>query len=120
MKLYVIVRNDIRPGLQIAQSCHALRLFSAEHPEVDQAWYTGSNNLVVLQVANKEALVKLAYDLTCKGANVSIFREPDLHDEPTALAVGPLGEKHLSTLPLALRGVVGASVPEVDHAGSFI
>ena len=103
MKMYVVVRADLSPGLQVAQSCHALRLFVDEHPEVDQAWYRSSNNLVVLQSSSKEELAKLAYELTKAGVEVSLFREPDLGDELTAVAVSPTGAKYLSNLPLALR-----------------
>ena len=52
-KLYIVSRSDLSPGLVVAQSCHALRAFTAEHPEVDQKWYTESNNIVCLQIANE-------------------------------------------------------------------
>lgn len=103
MKMYVIVRSDLKPGLQVAQSCHAMRLFIEEHPKVDQVWYEASNNLVVLGVPNKEALAKLAYDLTVQGVEVSTFREPDLNNELTAIAAGPAAQRYLSTLPLAMK-----------------
>lgn len=103
MKLYVIVRSDIAPGLQAAQSCHALRLFAEEHPGIDREWYRQSNNLVVLAAESAEGLVGLARDLAASGVEVSLFREPDLGNEPTALAVAPAGSRRLRRLPLALR-----------------
>jgi peptidyl-tRNA hydrolase len=102
-KLYIVARADLPPGLQFAQGCHALRLFVAEHSEVDKRWYETSNNLVVLSVPDKHALAKLAYDLTVQGIEVSTFREPDLDNELTAIAAGPSAQRHLSTLPLAMR-----------------
>jgi peptidyl-tRNA hydrolase len=103
MKLYVIVRSDIAPGLQIAQSGHALVAFQHEHAAVYEQWHRESNNLVCLAAASKEELAKLAYDLHNKAVPVALFREPDLGDELTAIAVGPAGGRALSNLPLALR-----------------
>ena len=102
-KLYIVVRADLPAGLQLPQSYHAGRLFAAEHPALEQYWYEHSNNLVIVSVPNKEALAKLAYEMTVRGLAVSMFREPDLGGEPTALAVEPAGGKMLSRHPLALR-----------------
>ncbi len=103
MKLYIVVRNDLAPGLQIPQAVHAKELFSHDHPETNTEWYEKSNNIVVLQAEGKEHLAKIAYDLNNNGVRVSLFREPDINDELTAIAVAPSGAKHLSCLPLALK-----------------
>lgn len=103
-KMYVIVRNDLEPGLQAAQACHALRLFVEEHKLEENQWFRYSNNIVVLQVPSKEELVALAYKATCDDTPCSIFREPDVNDEPTAIALmGRQAKKLVSSLPLALR-----------------
>jgi peptidyl-tRNA hydrolase len=96
-----VVRADLAPGLQAAQACHALRLFSAEHPDEDRAWYEGSNNLVLLQVPDEEALLGL--NERANGTPRSLFKEPDVGDEATALAIGPSGRRLISNLPLLLR-----------------
>lgn len=103
MKMYVVVRSDLSPGLQIAQSCHALQLFAYQYNEITSYWYKESNNLVVLQAPNKEELARLGYELSKKGVEVSMFREPDLDNELTAIAVAPSGQRYLSTLALALN-----------------
>lgn len=100
-RMYIIVRNDLKPGLQAAQACHALRLFGAEHPEEDRSWYEGSNNLVLLQVPDEEALLGLLE--RSSGISSSLFREPDLGDEATALALEARGRRLVSNLPLLLR-----------------
>lgn len=100
-KLYIIVRADLKPGLQAAQACHALRLFSEEHPAEDRAWYENSNNLVLLQVPDEEALLELRE--RANGTPTSLFREPDVDDEATALAIAPSGRKLISNLPLMLK-----------------
>lgn len=100
-KLYIVVRADLPPGMQIAQACHALRQFTSVHSEIDRAWYEGSNNLVVLQVPGEDEL----FDLLARAGEIPItsFREPDLDDDVTAIAIGPQGSGLVSQLPLALR-----------------
>jgi len=103
-KLYVIVRSDLAPGLQAAQACHAMRLFVEEHKLEENEWFRFSNNIVLLQVPTKEALVELAYKAVNEDIPCSMFKEPDVNDEPTAIALLGRGAKKLvSSLPLALR-----------------
>lgn len=100
-KLYIVVRADLKPGLQAAQACHALRLFVEEHPEIDRAWYANSNNLVLLQIPNEAELLELHKSLG--DIPSSLFREPDVNDEATAIAIAPSGRRSISNLPLLLR-----------------
>lgn len=106
-KLYLVTRKDISPGYQAVQSCHALRQFTAEHPEIDELWFKTSNYLCLLSVKNEEEL----YALVCKAKNnnikVSVFREPDIDNQITAIALEPgEGTKELcKNLKLALRDI---------------
>lgn len=102
-KLYVIVRADLPAGAQVAQSCHAMRLFSAEHTEIDRQWYAESNNLVCLQVPDEAALCELAKRARDHSVACSLFEEPDFQMEATALTISPVGRALVSNLPLALR-----------------
>ncbi len=102
-KLYIIVRSDLNPGMQLAQSCHALRAFIDDHPEEERSWHHDSNNLVVLQVPSEEALEDLCASIYYEDIPVSCFREPDLDDELTAIAAGPAAKRLLRELPLALH-----------------
>ena len=104
----------------IAQSCHALRLFCEEYPDINREWYEKSNNIVVLQAGSKEELAKIAYDLTNHGVKVSLFKEPDLGDELTAIAVEPAGAKYLSCLPLALKQAAQWSPVDSNHTAGGI
>lgn len=92
-KLYVLARVDLPVGLRTAQVGHAL---------INWVLHYGKppDNLVVLAVDDEEPLMLLAHDLELTGVRVHLFYEPDLDDEPTALAVGPEGWKRLSSLPL--------------------
>lgn len=101
-RLYIVVRSDLSPGLMCAQACHALRAFCEEHSEVERSWFSSSNNLVVLQVPDENALHKLAQQAQAKGIQYSINREPDLGDQVTAVALAPEAKKLLRSLPLAL------------------
>lgn len=102
-KLYIVVRADLAPGAQVAQSCHALRLFGAEHPRIDEHWYRASNNLVCLSVADESELAALAAKADALGLCCSLFREPDFDDEATALALEPEARCLVGHLALALR-----------------
>lgn len=85
---------------------HALRQFTAEHPDIDKIWFEQSNYLGLLSVKNEEELVKLMEEATSKEISFSIFREPDIDNQITAIALspGPKSKKLCSRLPLALRG----------------
>ncbi len=105
-KLYVITRADLEPGYQAVQSMHALRQFTAEHPEIDKAWFEQSNYLGLLSVQNEQELMQLLERAAEQGISASAFREPDIDNQMTAIALspGPKSKKLCSRLPLALRG----------------
>lgn len=110
-KLYIIVRNDIPPGLQIAQACHAQREFAAEYPDLDREWHEKHRNIVVLQIPDLRELAALANE--CERLNIptSRFLEPDLDNELTAIALAPTCVRLVSSLPLALRAPRPPSEP---------
>lgn len=89
-KLYAVGRRDLSPGLRTAQIGHALIswvLARGRPPD----------NLVVLEVPGLAELEALATRL---GAGALGFREPDLNDELTAIAVDPGLGRELRDLPL--------------------
>lgn len=103
-KLYLITREDIPPGYQAVQSCHAIRQFTAEHPEIDVEWFTASNYLALLSVANERELMRLLVIADDHGLRTSAFREPDIDGQITAIAIEPHSKtaKICGHLPLAL------------------
>lgn len=103
-KLYVITRQDLAPGYQAVQSMHALRQFTAEHPDIDRLWFDNSNYLGLLSVENELDLYNLMERAQQQGIKFSIFREPDIGNQITAIALspGPKSKKLCSHLKLAL------------------
>lgn len=102
-KLFIVVRSDLKPGAQLAQSCHALSSFAAEHREAFAAWQSGASNLVCLQVPGRTELAQLLLAAIDSGIPTSSFHEPDFGNELTACAFGESAWRMLSSLPLALR-----------------
>jgi len=101
-KLYLVTRSDLPAGQQAVQAAHALREFSAQHPEVDRHWYETSNHLAILVVPNEEALFRLVERAEVQGLKVSVFKEPDRDHETTAIALEPEAKRLCKNLPLAL------------------
>lgn len=86
----------------MAQTCHALAEFAAQHPSVFFHWQHKIKNIVLLSVDNEEAL-KILYD-NIQGEK-SLFQEPDIKDEWTAICFFPTEDdcKLTKDLPLALK-----------------
>jgi peptidyl-tRNA hydrolase len=104
-KLYVIVRRDMDPGYMVAQSCHAIAAFGEEHSEINREWMRTSNYIAVLECENENALLNLINKADKFGVKFSMFLEPDLNNELTAVALEPCqaSKKLCSSFRLALR-----------------
>jgi peptidyl-tRNA hydrolase len=89
------------------QSAHAAIEFQHEHPQISEEWNTQSKYLVFLSVENESQLND--YLLKAKNRNIkcSVFLEPDIGNQLTAIALEPGEEsKRLtSNLPLALKNL---------------
>ena len=103
MKLYIITRSDLPAGARAAQACHAMRQWSADQPEEDRTWFEDSNTLVLLEAPDEPALEALLGRARDKDVPHAVFREPDLQDALTAVAIGWKGRRLVSRLPLALK-----------------
>ena len=91
-KLYIVVRADLLPGQQLAQSVHAAFQFSKEHPNIAINWMKKSNFICVLQIKNESELANLAVKTIKLNLAHSEFREPDYNNSLTAIAIEP-GQK---------------------------
>jgi len=71
------------------QSAHACVQFQHEHPEIAKQWYHHSNYLIFLSVENEKELESLIDKAKSQNIQVSVFREPDINNEITAIAIEP-------------------------------
>lgn len=121
-KLTIVTRKDITPGYQIAQAIHASNQFSVEHTEIFKEWHKDPY-LAVLSTQDENSLINLIDKAKDKGIKVSVFREPDIDNSITAIALEPsdLTRRLTSSLPLALKefnlfGVDKHTKREVSYA----
>lgn len=106
-KLIVVVRGDLPIGYQAVQAAHAAIDFQHEFPREASNWHNKSNYLIFLSVTDELQLKKLVLKAAKKGIKITPFREPDLGDELTAIALEPseASRKLTSSLPLMGKGV---------------
>jgi hypothetical protein len=95
-RLYIVVRDDLAPGMQIAQACHAAHEYGTFGSD------DVGDNLVVLS-ASPARLTQLAAQAAALSLSHCAFFEPDLGNSLTALALSGSARPLVSTLPLALR-----------------
>ena len=102
----MIGREDLGSGYMSVQAMHAAIQFQHDYPEHATVWYKQSNYLGFLSVSNEDELGRLIRKATDLGIRFSVFREPDINDQITAIALEPgvLSKKLCSSLKLALRG----------------
>lgn len=100
-----MTRKDIHPGSQSSQLVHAVVQFGKEHFEIQNEWFNKSNHIVLLSCENEESLKKLILRANIKDIKSSVFTEPDLNNELTAVAFEPCEDtcKLVSNLPLAFK-----------------
>ncbi len=89
MRLRLITRADLPPGLASAQAAHVFGEFREEHPEIAKAWRLASNTLVHLEVGTEEALHDLVALARLRQVAHTVWREPDLGNQVTAVALEP-------------------------------
>lgn len=104
-RLYVVVRSDLAPGLQMAQAVHAAFLYARTHADSFCEWMRDSQYLITVSVPSEAELKSLVTEAAKRGLLHVEWREPDLDDSTTAIALEPsAGSRRLcSNLPLAGR-----------------
>lgn len=103
-KLTTVTRRDLSPGYQAVQASHSTIQFVFEYPETSSFWIKNPY-LVHLSVENEEKLHILISKLKKSNLKYSVFREPDLNNQVTAIAIEPSDKtrKLVSNLPLMLK-----------------
>ena len=92
-------------GYKAVQSTHAAINFTFEHPTRAGPWFKESNYLVQLEVKDEGELKDLIRKCERLNLYYTVFREPDIGDEITAIAIepSPLSEKLVKNLPLLFK-----------------
>lgn len=99
------MRGDLSDGYKAVQSTHAAINFTFEHPSRAGPWYRDSNYLVILEVPDQTQLEKLVEDCRKQTLAYTVFREPDIGNEATAVAIepSPLTQRLVAKLPLLFK-----------------
>lgn len=97
-RMYVLVRLDLAEKYQCVQGGHAIAQYSLDHPEEFKQW--GNRTLLYLGVRNLIELRAWEVKLRENYKVFSVFREPDLDSQETAIACYDTGEI-FHKLPLA-------------------
>jgi len=102
--LVIVTRRDLRPGQQACQAMHAARAYAALDPDGERQWHEKSNTIVFVSVENEAALAAMLAESLGDGVKVAFFREPDLDNAMTAIALEPhaRSSKRVRGLKLAL------------------
>lgn len=105
IKLVTITRKDITSGYQLVQSAHAVAEFAYRKPQLFNDWVINSNYIVSLSTDNEESLTEIYNKLKYYGADVVLFKEPDIGDQSTAICYYGTPElmKITKKLDLALK-----------------
>lgn len=103
-KLVIVTRKDLTPGYQAIQGTHAAVQFVFEYPEISKQWYKDPY-LAFLSVQDENSLKNLIKKAKENDIKISVFREPDINNSITAIALEPSDKSRrlTSSLPLALK-----------------
>lgn len=103
-KFFIVVRDDLDPGLACAQVGHAAYTFGMYSPRKTR------RNIAVLH-ASKQKLEELIVTSEGRKYDYEPFFEPDINNEVTAAAFGAEAKKILSSLPKAFRDLKFGTAP---------
>lgn len=103
-KLRVITRRDLPVGTQATQAAHAAIDFQHEHIAESLEWHKSSNYLAILTVKDEQELIDLMVKVSLRGIKYTIFREPDLENQITAVALEATNASRKVTSSLPLLG----------------
>lgn len=89
-RMYVLVRKDLDCSYRLIQGSHALAQYAIDHPIDFQRW--GNGTIVFLSVRNLFEIKAWCKKIEELGSPLSLFQEPDLENQPTAIAYYGYGE----------------------------
>ena len=106
-KLIVVTRRDLTPSYQSTQSLHAIAEFCLEHSDIANSWRKNSQYLTYLSVKDESELLFLIEKAHSRRIVISLFREPDIDNQITAIAMEPSDESRrlCRGIPCALKEI---------------
>ena len=97
----MVTREDLPQSAMAVQSAHAAIDFQYQYPELANTWHD-SNYLIFLKVKDELSLIKLIDKSRLNNIKITIFREPDLDNQITAIAFEPSEESNKITNKIKL------------------
>lgn len=103
--MVTVTRSDLAPAQQAVQSAHAAIDFCFQHPNKASPWNKESNYLVMLAVNSQKQLELLIEKCKERFIEHSVFTEPDIGNEITAVALepSPSTQRLVRNIPLMLK-----------------
>ena len=86
------------------QSAHAAIDFQHEYPVESKEWQSKSNYLALLTVSDELELNKLIEKAKIRNIKFTVFREPDIQNQITAIAFEPSDNSRKLTSSCRLLG----------------
>lgn len=113
----MVTREDMSPGYQAVQAAHAAIDFTFEHPSRAGPWHTNSNYLVLLSLKNEKQLKLLIQKCNELQLCHTVFREPDIGNAITAVAIEPSDrtQKLVRKIPLLFKSKIYESSSIEDN-----
>lgn len=86
MRIYTLTRKDMSQGQKAVQSGHAIAQYLIDHnPHLSGLWTNGS--IINLELGSEKSLKKWINKLELLNLKYSLFREPDMNNEITSIAI---------------------------------
>lgn len=89
-KMFILVRKDLGFPYKMVQGAHALAQYALEHTQEFNEW--NNHTIVFLDVKDESALYKWKDKLYYSDKAISVFFEPDVNNQLTAIACYDDGE----------------------------
>ena len=89
-KMFILVRKDLGNPYKMVQGAHALAQYALEHTQEFNEW--NNETIVFLDVKDEKSLLKWKDKLFYSDKKISVFTEPDIGDQITAISCYDTGE----------------------------
>lgn len=116
-RLVTVIRQDLEPGYQIAQSIHSAVEYALNYTGQMAEWNFDSNYVLVLGTDNESTLEQFVLKLDLITPDYRVFYEPDI-DQETSVTFLSSDETDLLTQNMPLAGEVSGKINK-DYKGNL-